>query len=292
MELFVTVLVSGLVLGITYGLVASTFALLYRGTHLLNLFVGELVTVGALVGFTLVSDFDVPVLVALPVVVVMGGLLNLLLYMGPIRLMRNPIPLRVVVLTFGVSLILRGLAEKKWGTEIYSLPEFPGVSRTISVIYDRAVISGQSFYLLALLAIVVVGIWFFETRTRLGWSLRAVGINIEMAQSFGVRTSVIFGVAFAMSGALASLIGFLLLPVMFMTTHSGMLIGLKGLTAAVVGGISGRSSVIAGGLVIGLLEQSVAAYLGSGWQDLAVFAALIIVLVLRPSGLFASRSPG
>jgi len=220
------------------------------------------------------------------IVFLVGGALNLALYLGPIRAMRIRLPLRVVVLSFGAALVVRSTAEKIWGIEIFSSPAFVGVPETVSVVYERAVLSGQVAYLTALLVLVVAAIWYLETRTRLGRNLRAVGSDSSMAQTFGVRVGVVFSVAFFLGGAVAAIAGFYMLPVLFMTSHSGTLIGLKALTAAVVGGMSGRLSVVAGGLLVGFVNQFTAAYVGAGWQDFAVFLMLIVILLIRPHGLF------
>ncbi len=289
MELLVATLVSGLLAGAIYALAGLGFSVLYRSTKLLNLAYGEQIMLGSLVGYTLVSDWGWPLLVAGPVAVAVAAASGVLIDLVFVRHMRSPDPLRVAVMTFGLALVIHGIARIMWGTNIYSLPVFPGAPTSFSVFYDRAVLSGQAIYVVAGLVLVALAVFLMETRTRMGWMMRAVGVDAPMARTLGIPAGFVIAGAFAISGAIAGLTGFLTLPVIFMTAGGGTLLGLKGLVAAVVGGFDRRFGAVVGGLLLGLLEQASVAYLGAGWQDAVVFVVLIAALLFRPQGLLVRR---
>lgn len=291
MQVLVAALVTGVISGVTYGLMGLFFGFTYRVTHFLNLTLGQFVMLGALSGCALVSTKGWNLWLAIAAVALLCGSINASIYLGPIaKWMRSKSVLRIVVLTFGLSLVVEGIAIKIWGNQIYSLKEFPGVAATYHLFYRRAAFSGQAFYLLGLLILIILGVWLLETKTRLGWSIRAIGKDQEMATTFGIRTETVITLTFFAMGALAGVLGMFIVPIIFVTTTSGVLLGLKGLVAAVVGGISGRTSAVIGGLFVGVLEQLVAAYVGVGWENITVFGALILMLLVRPTGIISGGS--
>lgn len=285
MELLFATLVAGILSGSIYALIGLGIGISYRSTGLLNLAHGELVMVGALVCYTLANDWGWPLVVAALGAVAVSAAINVAVDVGLVRRMRTPNVLRIAVMTFGVALTLRGLARVLWGTDIYSLPTFPGVPITYRVVFDRAVLPGQAVYVIGALIVVAAAIQRFEARTRVGWMMRSVGVDAPMARTLGIPAGLIVGLAFALAGALAGLVGVLTSPIIFMTATGGTLLGLKGLVATVVGGFELRFGAVAGGLLLGVLEQVCGTYLGSGYQDLAVFVLLIAALLVRPEGL-------
>lgn len=287
MELFVSVVLTGAMVGSVYALVGLAVGFLYRSTGLLNLAFGEFLMLGALMTYTAKVNWGWPLLPAAIVGVAAGAAANAFIDVALVRRMRTPDPLRIAVMTFGAALIIRGIARMVWGTDIYSLPTFPGVPTTISVIYDRAILQGQALYVFGALIIVSLAIYLYETRTRIGWMMRAVGADSPMATTLGIPAGVIVVSAFAIAGGMAALVGVVTTPIFFMTTGGGTLLGLKGLVAAVVGGFDVRFGAVAGGLMLGLLEQGSGAYVGAALQDISVFLLLIAVLLFKPQGFLA-----
>lgn len=290
MDQLVATIVAGVVIGALYALIGVGAGSLYRSTGLINLALGELVMVGSLVCYTLSADWGWPLLVAGPTAVVIAALINVVIDVGLIRRMRTPNPLRVAVMTFGVALVLRGLARIKWGTNLYSLPTFPGVNVTYRFIFDRVVVPGQVLYLFGGLLIVCSALYLFETRTRVGWMMHAVGVDSPMARTLGIPAGAMVALSFAISGGIAGLAGVLTSPMVFMTATGATLLGLKGLVAAILGGFDVRRGAVAGGLLLGVVESLAGRYVGAGVQDAAVFLLLILVLLFRPQGLLARRT--
>jgi len=287
MEQFVATVVAGVLIGAIYAMIGLGAGVMYRSTGLINLAHGELVMVGALVCYTLFNDRGWPLLAAGLVAVLCSVLVSVVIDVGLIRRMRSPSPLRIVVMTFGAALVIRGLARLQWGTNIYSLGTFPGVATTYHVFYDRAVLPGQALYVFGGLLIVALIVYLYETRTRVGWMMHAVGVDAPMARTLGIPSGLMVALAFGAAGALAGLAGVLTSPLIFMTATGATLLGLKGLVAAILGGFDVRFGAIVGGLLLGVLEQLSGRYIGAGIQDAAVFVLLIVVLLFRPQGLLA-----
>jgi branched-chain amino acid transport system permease protein len=284
-ELFLATILAGILSGAIYALVGLGFAVLYRSTGLLSLAHGELLMAGSLICYSLKTDWGWPLPLAIVGAIVTSAALNVVIDVVLVRRMRSPNVLRIAVMTFGAALVFRGIAHAIWGTNIYSLPSFPGVPVTYSVGYDRAVLPGQAVYVIGALLLVAAAVQLYETRTRFGWMMRSVGADAPMARTLGIPAGVLVAVAFAIAGGLAGLAGAVTTPILFMTSSGGTLIGLKGLVATVVGGFDLRFGAVAGGLLLGLLEQGASAYVGAGWQDAAVFILLIVALLWRPQGL-------
>ena len=289
MELLVTAVVAGVFSGVIYALVGVGHSLLFRSTGLLNLAHGELVVVGALVGFSVTQVHGLPLVVGAVSAAVVAGALNVVIKVGIVDRMPRGTALQIAICTFGVALVLNAGMKAIWGTDIYSLPPFPGAPPTFQVGYERAVLPGQSLWVLAAAVVVFAGIYLLEQRTDFGRTLRAVGADAQVARTFGIPATRVAMAAFAVVGAAAGVAGFVLAPVLFMTVSGAVTLGLKGLVAAILGGFDRRAGALVGGLCLGVSEQLVAAYLGSGWQDTVVFVLLLLVLLVRPAGILPSR---
>jgi branched-subunit amino acid ABC-type transport system permease component len=289
MELLVTAAVAGIFSGLIYAMVGVGHSMLFRSTGLLNLAHGELVVVGALVGFTMTQVHGVPLVLGGIGAAVVAGSLSVLIKIGIVDRMPRGTALQIAVCTFGVALLMNAAMRALWGTDIYSLPSFPGPPDTFHVGYDRAVLPGQAIWVLAAAVVVFGGVYLLEQKTDFGRMLRAVGVDAPVARTFGIPARRVAILAFALVGATAGIAGFVMSPVLFMTVSGAVTLGLKGLVAAILGGFDRRSGALVGGLVLGLAEQTVVAYLGAGWQDTVVFVLLLLILLVRPAGILPGR---
>lgn len=285
MELLLTVLASGVLNGLVYALIGLAFVLIFRVDKIVNLALGECTMIGALLGFELNRTRGLPLVLAFVGVVVVGASIGAITEMGILRRMRTRDPLRVLILTFGLALILHSVARIAWSTDLYSLPTFPGVPRVIRLGYERAVLPGQFVWILAL-AVVVFAVWAIVLRrTHLGRDLRAVSDDRDVAEAMGIRASRRVLGAYVAACALAAVVGFFVSPVLFMSYTGGTLLGLKGLVAALVGGFFRPMGALVGGLVLGLAEAATAGYYRADLRDVAVFGLLIVLLLVRPQGI-------
>ena len=288
MEFLLTVLLAGVQNGLIYALVGLAFVLVFRVTGAVNLALGESAVLGALLGFTLVVSLGLPLWVGLLGVAVTGGAIGAATDVVFIRRMRSRSPLRVLVLSFGLALVLQNVWKLFWSTDIYSLPRFPGVPDVITVFFDRTVVPGQALYV-TLLALVVFGIWAHVLwRTTIGRDMRAVSSDTEVATAVGINARRTGTGAYAIASMLVAVVGFVVSPLLFLSYSGGTLLAVKGLVAALVGGIHRPFGALLGGLLLGIAESATAGYYSVDWKDVSVFGLLILVLLVRPNGILAS----
>ena len=291
MQLFLSVVTSGLVNGLIYALVGLAFVLIFRVDGVINLALGECVMLGALFGYSLVSDFGLPLVVGAAGALALGGGIGATTELAVLRTLGNRDPLRMMILTFGIALVLQNVARRIWSTDLYSIGGFPGVPAVIRIIYDRTVVQGQAVWVAAFAAFVF-GIWAVVLRiTSMGRELRAVSDDREMAEAVGVPSRRLVLGAYVVGCGLAALLGFFVLPLIFFTYAGGTLLGLKGLVAALVGGLYRPLGPLAGGLLLGIGEAATAGYYSADWKDVSVFAVLITVLLVRPNGILSEVRP-
>ena len=280
---------NGLPLGAIYALVALSYSLIYASSGVLNWSQGDMVMLGAYIGFSLLQalhfGFTPALLVAMAAVGLVGVVVQYCI-LRPLRERQAP-PINVVIATLGVAIISRNIALVIWGPDAQNFPA------PVSVDPIRlGVLSVTAMDLL----IVVAGIGlmlflhFFLQRTREGKALRAVAQDRYAAILMGVDTGCSDAVAFAASAGLGAAAGILVAPIFFVTFNMGAGLGLKGFVAAVIGGLGSIPGAIAGGFFLGILEAVAGGQISSGYRDAITFALLILVLWLKPSGLFIRKA--
>jgi branched-chain amino acid transport system permease protein len=288
MEFLLAVLLSGVQNGLVYALVGLAFVLVFRVDRSINLALGESAVLGALLGYTLVVTLGLPLWLGLLGVAVAGASIGWTTEVVLIRRMRTRSPLRVLVLSFGLALVLQNVWKLFWSTDIYSLPQFPGVPEVVTVFFDRSVVPGQALYV-TLLAAVVFGAWAFVLwRTPLGRDMRAVSSDTEVATAVGINARRTVTGAYMMASLLVAVVGFVVSPMIFLSYAGGTLLAVKGLVATLVGGIHRPFGALFGGLLLGIAEAATAGYYSVDWKDVSVFGLLILVLLVRPNGILAS----
>ncbi len=280
---------NGLPLGAIYALVALSYSLIYASSGVLNWSQGDMVMLGAYIGFTLLQvlhfGFTPSLLIAMLVVGLVGVAVQYCI-LRPLRERQAP-PINVVIATLGVAIITRNIALVLWGPDAQNFPS--------PVSTDPITIGALNITAMDLL-IVVAGIGlmlflhFFLQRTREGKALRAVAQDRYAAVLMGVDTGRSDAVAFAASAGLGAAAGILVAPIFFVTFNMGAGLGLKGFVAAVIGGLGSIPGAIAGGFFLGILEAVAGGKISSGYRDAITFALLILVLWLKPSGLFIRKA--
>jgi branched-chain amino acid transport system permease protein len=282
---FLALLVStGLVSGAAYGLIAMGFALIYKSTGVVNFAQGELVMLTAYVSFSLANALGlsfIPLLiVTIPIAMAIGLLLERLI----IRPMLGEPVFSIVMATVGLAVILRGIVVLIWGSEPLNFPA--GLStHVISIV-------GVPFYpaqlaLLGALALVTLCAWLFLRFTRLGMAMRAVAANETAALLMGVSVDRIHAAAWMLSAAIAAIAG-MLFALNFKLAPDMWFQGLKSFPAVILGGLDSVIGASLAGLIIGVIENLAQGYLGEGMREIAGFVVIIVVLMVRPYGLFGS----
>ncbi len=289
MEKFVAVLLAGTLNGLIYALVGLGYGLVYRVSGLVNLAHGELVMLGALLGYEITVSRQHPLWMGIVLVGLAGAVVGAATEFALLRRMRSPSLLKALILTFGLVLVVQAGARELFGTDTYSVPTFPGVPMSFTVVYGRATLPGQALWIFGLAVVVLVGTVLLLGRSKIGLRIRAVGSDPEVAGAYGIDARRVTLVTFGISGAIAALSGLFIAPVVFMTYLGGTFLGLKGLVAAIVGGLRRPFGAVEGGLLLGLAENFTAGYGEAGWQNATAFLILIVVLLVRPAGLLERR---
>ncbi|MBN9526922.1 MAG: branched-chain amino acid ABC transporter permease [Alphaproteobacteria bacterium] len=285
MEYFLFLVSSGLVVGATYGLVGMGFAIIYKATGIVNFAQGELLMLTAYIAFSLASSLSlslVPLMiVTIPIAMVIGIVLERVF----IRPMLGEPLFSIVMVTIGLAVILRGVTIMIWGPDPH---EFPTGLSTQVVLIGPVPFYQVQLYGLATLAAVTLAAWAFFRFTRLGIAMRAVAANEGAAMLMGIEVSRIHMIAWALAAAVAALAG-ILFASMFKLGPTIWFEGLRSFPAVILGGLDSVLGAALGGLVVGLIENLAQGYIGQGLREIAGFVVIVVILMLRPYGLFGAR---
>jgi len=285
MTLFGLLVSAGLVSGAAYGLIAIGFALIYKSTGVVNFAQGELVMLTAYIAFSVAHSFGLSfaplVAVMIPISMAVGLALERLF----IRPMLGEPTFAIVMVTVGLAVILRSVTILIWGSEPLNFDA--GLPTKVVNLFGLPFYPAQ-LALLAALALVVCAVWLFLTFSGYGVAMRAVAANETAALLVGISVSRIHALAWMLSSAIASIAG-LLFAVNFKLAPDMWFQGLKSFPAVILGGMDSLGGAALGGLVVGLIESLSQGYIGEGSREIAGFVVIILVLMVRPYGLFGSR---
>jgi len=279
-------LLSGLTTGAIYALVALGFAIIYNASHVINFAQGEFVMIG---GMAAAAAFDAGLPLPVAVVVSIGAatLIGLALERFAVEPARGASVVTLIIITIGASILLRGLATIVWDKRIHALPAFSGEA---PIAIGGATLLPQTLWVLGATVVTVAALWWFFNRTLTGSAILAVSHNRFAAQLMGISVRRVLLVSFGLSAALGALAGVLIAPIAFTAWDVGVMLGLKGFAAAMLGGIGSGPGAIAGGLALGLIEALGAGYLSSAYKDVFAFVILLAALVFLPNGLAGRRA--
>jgi branched-chain amino acid transport system permease protein len=273
-------LATGLVVGGVYALIGLGFVIVYGVTRIINFAQGEMVMLGALLMVTLVGR-GLPVLAAFVVTVVAVAAVGAVLERVAIHPLRSAPALAVLILTIGASIALRGAALIAWGTDPFALAAF---SAGPPLHLLGAVLVRQALWVLGVAAAVFLALWYFFQRTYAGTALRACAVNPRAARLMGIRVHRVSLLAFALAAGLGATAGAVIAPITYATYDMGLMLGLKGFVAAVLGGLVSPPGAIAGGFLLGILESFAAGLLSSGYKDAVAFVILIVICLAQVAG--------
>lgn len=279
-------LLSGLTIGAIYALVALGFAIIYNASHVINFAQGEFVMIGGMAAVSL-GNAGLPLLLAIPVAVLAAVAVGLALEKFAVEPARGASVVTLIIITIGASILLRGLATLVWDKKLHVLQPFSG-DKPIEL--AGATILPQSLWVLGVtLAIVLLLSWFFS-RTLTGKAMLATSHNPLAAQLCGVNTRTVLLLAFGLSAALGAIAGILIAPITLTSWDVGVMLGLKGFAAAILGGLGSGAGAVLGGIVLGIVESLGAGYVSSAYKDAIAFVIILVVLFFMPSGLLGKKS--
>ena len=302
METFIQQIINGLVLGSMYALVALGYTMVYGIINLINFAHGEVLMVGALVSWSVVTALagsGLPgwslLLISLLVAIVVCAALNFVIEKLAYKPLRSAPRLAPLITAMGMSLLLQTLAMIVWKP---NPKPYPALLPPDPIDLGGPVITVTQCLILGLTAVVLAALMYLVNRTKLGRAMRATAENPRVASLMGVRPDMVISATFIIGAALAAVAGVMWAANYGTVQHSmGFLPGLKAFTAAVLGGIGNLAGAVVGGVLLGLIEAIGAGYLGeltggvlgSHYADIFAFVALILVLTLRPQGLLGER---
>jgi branched-chain amino acid transport system permease protein len=279
----IQILVGGLSIGAIYASVALGFTLTWRAASIINFAQGEVVMIGSFLGLTFYVlwgwSFPLAFIAAFAVSAVLGRLIE--------RVFLRPVMhaelWATVVVTVGLSELLSNLARIIWGPEPR---RFPSVFGSEPIHLGALRLPPQSIGVLAVVLVLVAALEVFFHRTMTGLAMRAVAQDRSTAKLMAIDSGRLIGVTIALSFGIAAVAGILLAPTYFVSFGMGLPIGIRAFAAAIIGGFGSVRGSIAGGLLLGTVEGLTNAYVSSEYLDAIVFGLVILVLLVRPAGLF------
>lgn len=282
MDLFQLIL-TGVAQGCIYGLIALGFVLIYKATEMVNFAQGDLMMVGAFVAFTFISTLGMPYWVGLLATMAVMALGGYLLEVVALRPIIGQPQFAVVILTISLGFVLRAVAGMVWGHNPVSFqtPFTGGVVR-----FGDTMISHEYLAIIAGTLLLCTVLYLFFRYTRLGVAMQAASQNQLAAYYMGIPVKTVFSMIWAISAAVAAVAGVLMAPVALVETQMGFL-GIKAFAAAVIGGFGSLPGALVGGLIVGLGEQLAGGYMPGGFKETAAYLIMLIMLTVRPQGLFA-----
>jgi len=289
--LFLQLVINGLIVGALYGVVAMCFVLIYKASQVVNFAQGELVLIGAWACWWLVTSLGLPFWLSFPVCLIFMFLLGVLVQVVVLRPLIGEPAVSIVMVTIGLSIFFQALL--KWLFGVFTQP-YPPVFATSSV--KILGLNVESAYLMSLvisLAIMLGFAWFFKY-SRMGMAMRATAFDQQVAQSLGVSVKQVFALAWAISAVVSALAG-VVVGLVSGVSASVATVGVKVFPAVIVGGLESIIGAVLGGLIIGLLEGLAqffdAEYLHFGnLITIAPFYAMLLILLIKPYGLFGTRN--
>ena len=280
-------LINGLSLGGVYALIALGYTMVYGIAKMLNFAHGDIIMVGAYAVISTVSLAQLPGVVGVAVSVVVCVLLGVTIEFLAYRPLRKAQSLAVLITAIGVSYLLQSLALLVFKSEPMA---FPTIINIPSVKLGGVVIDGMTILTLAVTAVIMVSLSLFINKTRLGKAMRAVSEDKDAAELMGISVNRTITMTFAIGSALAAVASiFYGATYTYIKPTTGSMPGIKAFTAAVFGGIGSIPGAMLGGILLGIIEQLSQRYISTLWTNAIVFGVLVLVLVVKPTGLLGKK---
>ena len=295
MSEFIQYLITGLVLGMIYSLIAIGFSLIYRVTNIINFAQGEFVMLGGMLMIQFVHFAKLNYFLSILFVIVIITAFSFLFEELTLRPFKNSPVLIKIIFTIGMSIFIRGLSMIIFWKQ-------PGL-RYENIFEDKyfnlfgAVITLQDIFIISVTVVIFVVIFILMEVTITGKAMRACAINIKASNIIGINVPLMLKISFILSGILGAIAGIIITPKLGMSYNSGVFWGIKGFTAAILGGLDSGATALFGGMILGLLESFITGYganlsfglFKSEYKDVFICLVLILLLILKPNGVFSKK---
>lgn len=286
---FVSYLINGISLGSVYALIALGYTMVYGIAKMLNFAHGDVIMIGAYTVFTAFSTFGLPPVVGILLSVLVCTILGVVIERVAYKPLRMASPLAVLITAIGVSYLLQNIALLIFGANTKSFTSIVKIP-PIKLAGGQLIISGETIVTVMTCIVIMVALTAFIKKTKAGQAMLAVSEDKGAAQLMGINVNGTIALTFAIGSALAAVAGMLLTSAYpSLTPYTGAMPGIKAFVAAVFGGIGSIPGAFIGGLLLGVIENLSKAYISSEMADAIVFGVLIVVLLVRPTGLLGKK---
>lgn len=279
-------LVTGVGVGLIYGLVGIGFCVIYNASGIVNFAQGVFVMLGGMICHTLLTRFGLPIWLAAIVTIPLVAVVGMLIEVAIVRPMwdRGAALFAIILATLATQIMIERITILTLGDQPRTFDDFtPGGPLKIGQI----AFGYQIFWILGCGALLVGLLWLFFTRTTAGRALRACSQNREAAALLGIPVSRMLLLSFALSAALGAVAGILVTPTQVTAYNIGTPFGVNGFIAAIIGGFGSAAGALAGGVLLGVLQAAAIVFFGAGFKNVAALSVLLLVLFIFPSGIFA-----
>ena len=286
---FLSYLLNGISLGSVYAIIALGYSMVYGIAKMLNFAHGDVIMIGAYMSFCATQYWNLPPVVSILLAMAVCTALGITIERFAYKPLRKATSLAVLITAIGMSWLLQNTALLIWGANPKSFPSIVNIN-AISLFGGQLRVTGETIVTIAANIIIMISLTLFTNKTKMGKAMRAVSEDKGAAELMGINVNATISMTFAIGSALAAIAGVLLCsayPVLMPTT--GSMPGIKAFTAAVFGGIGSIPGALIGGLMLGLIEILGKAYVSTELGDALVFAVLIIVLLVKPTGLLGKK---
>ena len=286
---FLSFLLNGISLGSVYAIIALGYSMVYGIAKMLNFAHGDVIMIGAYISFCAIQYWNLPAVAAIVLAILVCTILGIIIERLAYKPLRQATSLSVLITAIGVSWLLQNIALLIWGANPKSYQSLVSLG-SLSLFDGQLHVTSETFITIAANIIIMIALTLFTGKTKMGKAMRAVSEDKGAAELMGINVNATISVTFAIGSGLAAIAGVLLCsayPVLMPTT--GSMPGIKAFTAAVFGGIGSIPGALIGGILLGLIEILGKAYVSTELGDALVFAVLIIVLLVKPTGLLGKK---
>ncbi|MDW3192100.1 MAG: branched-chain amino acid ABC transporter permease [Cytophagales bacterium] len=285
--MFSQLIISGIVAGSVYALVALAMSLTYKSSEIANFAQGEMAMFSTYIAFVILATYQLPFWLAFIGAMIFAFLLGAFLHFGVIRRAKEPNVLNLLIVTLGFQILLYGLAGWKWGAEqrVLKLP----ISQSETVSFAGLNISELNLATIGVALVIMVGLYLFLRFTKLGLAIKATQQNTLAAKINGIPTNRIVMITFGISSMIGAVAGVMMAPITTLDPNMMVEPMLKGFAAAVLGGFNSLGGVVVGAFALGIIENLFGFYISTEFKSVVAFLIIVVVLYFKPSGMFGKH---
>ena len=285
--MFEMLLIEGIAIGACYGLFGVAVAIIYKTSDVINFAQGEMGMVATFVAYHILTVYNVPFWIAFPATLVFAILLGMAIEFCFLRPAKDPTVLGLLIITLGAEMLLMGLAGWKWGAEQKDFPFLLSVTKTHEIM-PGLLINEWTIGVFTLTIIIMISLFLFFRYSKLGIAMRATQQNVNAAKIMGIKVERVFSITWAMSSLIGAIAAMFFAARSVLDPNFMMEPFMRAFAAAVLGGLTSIPGVVIGGLIMGIIENFFG-YAWPEWKPIVAFVVIILIITIRPSGLFSKH---